>query len=146
MFLKRKGNLSRVVIQTLGARFHNSQVYKQSNNLANESFLSGTNSVYIENLFDKWAQNRQSVHASWDAYFSNIVRNIEPAIVLPPEIGSAQLSTQFSQVVGAPKAVHKAIQETCQIYRLIHAYRQQGHEIADLDPLSIKQQTFTSLA
>jgi 2-oxoglutarate dehydrogenase E1 component len=35
-----------------------------------ESFMSGGNSVYVEEMYRAWLKDRGSVHKSWDAYFS----------------------------------------------------------------------------
>ena len=36
---------------------------------AQESYLSGTSGQYVEEMYEAWAQDPGSVHASWDAYF-----------------------------------------------------------------------------
>lgn len=48
--------------------------------------LGGTNSVYIEQMHENWSKNRSSVHASWDAFFTNVERGIAPgqAFASPP--------------------------------------------------------------
>mmetsp|Transcript_23707 Transcript_23707/g.46691 ORF Transcript_23707/g.46691 Transcript_23707/m.46691 type:complete len:97 (-) Transcript_23707:69-359(-) len=33
------------------------------------SFLSGSNAVFIDSMFEQWAADPKSVHPSWDAYF-----------------------------------------------------------------------------
>jgi 2-oxoglutarate dehydrogenase complex dehydrogenase (E1) component-like enzyme len=38
----------------------------------NESFLSGTASVYIEQLYEEWRENPKNVLPEWDAYFQNV--------------------------------------------------------------------------
>ncbi|QQP49212.1 2oxoglutarate dehydrogenase_ mitochondriallike [Caligus rogercresseyi] len=34
-----------------------------------ESYLNGNSSTYIEEMYEAWAREPKSVHASWDAYF-----------------------------------------------------------------------------
>lgn len=36
------------------------------------SFLSGSNSVYVDSMYECWKNDPSSVHASWNAYFTNI--------------------------------------------------------------------------
>ena len=36
---------------------------------AAEGYLSGSNSAYVDEMYEAWAQDPASVHASWDAYF-----------------------------------------------------------------------------
>ena len=52
--------------------------------LAQESFLSGSNSAYVDEMFDSWSRDPASVHASWDAYFRGI--NYTP----PPSLGNTK--------------------------------------------------------
>ena len=57
-------------------RCFNSSVQKKPEIQAfNESFLSGTNSAYIEQIFDNWILDKSSVHSSWDAYFTNVLKD-----------------------------------------------------------------------
>jgi len=35
-----------------------------------ESFMSGSNSVYVEEMYRAWLKNKESVHKSWDVYFT----------------------------------------------------------------------------
>jgi len=37
-----------------------------------ESFMSGSNSVYVEEMYRAWLKNKESVHKSWDVYFTAI--------------------------------------------------------------------------
>ena len=36
---------------------------------AQEGYLSATNSSYVDEMYESWARDPKSVHASWDAYF-----------------------------------------------------------------------------
>ena len=68
------------------ASFHSSKVLKNPDN-----FLNGTNSVYLEQMYDNWVKDKSSVHPSWDAYFSNVTSGLtgEQAFVLPPTLGQS---------------------------------------------------------
>ena len=46
----------------------------------NESYLSGSNSAYVDEMYDSWARDPTSVHASWDAYFRGINYTPPPAL------------------------------------------------------------------
>ena len=62
----------------------------KSQNELNESMLGGSNAVYVEQMHENWLKNRASVHASWDAFFANVERNLRPgqAFTLPPSLGA----------------------------------------------------------
>ena len=47
---------------------------------ASESFLSGASGAYVEEMYDSWARDPTSVHASWDAYFRGISYTPPPAL------------------------------------------------------------------
>jgi hypothetical protein len=41
-----------------------------------ESFLSGTSSLYAEQMYDQYCENPDSVHASWKQYFDNLQEGV----------------------------------------------------------------------
>ena len=43
--------------------------------------MSGSNAGYVDEMYEAWARDPTSVHASWDAYFRGI--NYTP----PPSLG-----------------------------------------------------------
>ena len=47
---------------------------------ASESFLNGSSGAYVEEMYDSWARDPTSVHASWDAYFRGISYTPPPAL------------------------------------------------------------------
>lgn len=55
--------------------------------LNNESFLSGTSSIYAEQMYDQWRKDPTSVHASWRAYFENVEKGSAVPFSLPPTVG-----------------------------------------------------------
>ena len=44
-----------------------------------DSFMSGSNSVYVEQMYDSWRRDPSSVHGSWQSYFSNLDAGVHPA-------------------------------------------------------------------
>lgn len=105
----------------------------------NESFLSPTNSIYIEQMFEKWIQNKDSVPSSWDVYFSNVIKGHEPEenFQLPPSINPSSIVTK--QPVDLKRQVNasdKYLSEVLRLELMIQGFQFRGHEFADLDPLS----------
>jgi 2-oxoglutarate dehydrogenase E1 component len=43
---------------------------------SNDPFANGTNTYYVEAMYRRWKQDRDSVHASWDAYFSGLDKGL----------------------------------------------------------------------
>lgn len=40
--------------------------------------MNGTSSVYIEQMYECWKNDRSSVHKSWDIFFSNVETGAQP--------------------------------------------------------------------
>lgn len=115
--------------------FHSSKALMKPDN-----FMNGTNSVYLEQMYDNWVRDKKSVHASWDAYFSNITNGLsaDQAFTLPPTLSQGStVGTQLPRSgVATGGDVQKAITESMKVFLLIKAYQRRGHELSDLDPLS----------
>lgn len=113
-----------------------------------DNFLSGENAVYTEIMYEKWLEDRGSVHSSWDAYFTNLSRGLESneAFKNPPvSINSTQLksnagSGKLSTATG-PSYLGVTAKNVAQekLTQLIREYRRRAHELADIDPLSIEE-------
>ena len=43
----------------------------------NESFLTGTSSLYAEQMYENYLQNPDSVHDSWKTYFANVDNGVK---------------------------------------------------------------------
>lgn len=82
-----------------------------------DSFLDGTNSVYLEELQRAWEADPSSVDESWDQFFRNFV-------------GDAPKQ---------PGVSGQTIQESMKLLLLVRAYQVNGHLKAKLDPLNLDQ-------
>lgn len=113
--------------------FHSSKAMMKPDN-----FMNGTNSVYLEQMYDNWVRDKKSVHASWDAYFSNVTNGLsaDQAFTLPPTL--AQGSTVGTPLprTGTSGDIQRSITDSMKVFMLIKAYQRRGHELSDLDPLS----------
>ena len=94
--------------------------------------MSGNSALYIEQMYQRWTNDRNAVHASWDAYFSNLSSGASP-------------EEAFSQVPDRPviigginsTQIDKAnYSNVLRLFLLIRSFRNRGHAVADLDPLS----------
>ena len=60
-----------------------------------DSFLSGSNSIYVEQMYDAWKRDPSQVHLSWQNYFGNIDNGVDPVAAfssLPTLNGSVATS------------------------------------------------------
>uniref|UniRef100_A0AC34FX80 2-oxoglutarate dehydrogenase E1 component N-terminal domain-containing protein n=1 Tax=Panagrolaimus sp. ES5 TaxID=591445 RepID=A0AC34FX80_9BILA len=116
-----------------------------SRNVMSEGFMNGSSSIYIEQMYENWRSDPNSVHKSWDAYFRNVEAGAGPgeAFQAPPTLipGRTQqavtTSAPTSTAVSTTGDVSRAIQDHLKIQLLIRSYQTRGHNIADLDPLGI---------
>lgn len=54
----------------------------------NDTFMVGSNAVFIEQLFDKWHKDPTSVPATWDAYFKQTLQEENFEFTPEPVAGS----------------------------------------------------------
>ena len=46
--------------------------------VAQEPFLNGSSSTYVEEMYNSWLEDPKSVHKSWDIFFRNATNNATP--------------------------------------------------------------------
>ena len=81
-------------------------------------------SAYVEQLYEAYLKNPESVGVEWKAYFAHLSQ-------------APSLKPMFSQKQTPMNGVHE--QKQTQIHALIHAYRLLGHLHADIDPLYLRE-------
>ena len=111
----------------------------------NEGFLQSTSSNYVEQMYEAWKRDPQSVHVSWQAYFANVRqgKGTEQAFQAPPTLIPAVDSyplpseaalAQSTEITSTPE-----ILDHLKVQLLVRAYQVRGHNLANLDPLGIMQ-------
>jgi len=136
--------------RNISTTIKNAQVATSSNrvDLKAEPFLSGSSSIYIEQMYENWQRDPQSVHASWAAYFSNVENGGKPGQCYQP----VPKLSQAIDPVARPSASHaistdnvtNTIHDHLKIQLLIRSYQTRGHNIAELDPLDINNASLDS--
>ncbi|XP_060560262.1 2-oxoglutarate dehydrogenase complex component E1-like isoform X5 [Ruditapes philippinarum] len=112
---------------------------------AAEPFLSGSSSVYVEEMYNAWQTDPNSVHKSWDAYFRQISQGAPPgtAYVRPPTLASTatlaqgSVAPQSTQLTMTEPVTDKVIEDHLSVQTIIRSYQTRGHNVASLDPLGI---------
>ena len=98
-----------------------------------ETFLTGTTSVYAEQLYEVYQQDPTAVHASWRRYFDNLEQSTPYAaedFAQPTAVTSSSSSNTTSTTATAA-----ASSDSLGVAHLIRAYQVNGHLAAQLDPL-----------
>jgi len=141
----RNSSLYNATIFTSNARsFHKSTVSLASPvpmQKLGESFIDGTSANYVEQMYEAYKQDRNSVHVSWRAYFDAVEKGAPPgqAHKLPPTVGGST-SVSYSPLlasVSTPVSSSGATEQT-RIINLVRAYQKVGHLSANLDPLKME--------
>jgi 2-oxoglutarate dehydrogenase E1 component len=107
------------------------------------SHLSGGNAAYVEELYDAYLHNPNSIPTEWKNYFDQLPRVNG---VLTQDIPHSVIRAQFEQLGksrvrtvavsgGAVSADHE--QKQIKLLQLISSYRFRGHQKANLDPLGL---------
>jgi 2-oxoglutarate dehydrogenase E1 component len=133
------------------------------------SFLSGTNSSYIEKLYAKYVENPASIPDSWRQFFEglgdqkdNIIENQGPSWApsnikyisngdldvyekyLPKNLNGNSIKEKIvekNRTLSSDEKfdVERSTIDSVRAIMMIRAYRIRGHLIADLDPLQLQE-------
>ncbi|KAI0565325.1 2-oxoglutarate dehydrogenase E1 component [Gracilaria domingensis] len=106
-----------------------------------ESFMTGTNAVVLEEMYERYTNDPNSVNASWTTFFHNLELNVAPGQAV--ELTRVNRNRLDAVPVGMTpgKDLFQISQDTIQLMSMIRAYRHRGHLVADLDPLRVNFQT-----
>jgi len=106
------------------------------------SHLSGGSVAYVEELYEQYLQDPQSVPEEWRRYFETMAVDSDAQ---GQDISHAAIRAQFYQLANNKKAGGTVSfeHETKQIavLKLIESYRSRGHQEANLDPLGLMERT-----
>ena len=118
-----------------------------------QTFLSGANSTFIKELFNKWTKDPKSVPQIWSDWFSQVGNEV---IDEPPSwasnktriIGAVDVEESVKAVAKgiagkgdiSAKDIRSGTTDSIRAIMLIRAYRIRGHLLANLDPLNLQQE------
>ncbi|XP_068905525.1 2-oxoglutarate dehydrogenase complex component E1-like isoform X7 [Tenebrio molitor] len=112
--------------------------------VASESFLNGSSSQYVEDMYNAWLADPSSVHTSWDSFFRNSASGgagyQSPPSLAPlgrNEVPATSFLPALSGIGGAGAVSDKVIDDHLAVQAIIRSYQIRGHHIAKLDPLGI---------
>jgi 2-oxoglutarate dehydrogenase E1 component len=110
-------------------------------NMTTDSFNTGTNASYVEQMYSAWLKDPKSVHISWNVYFNNLEKGVDPASAyqIPPTIDStASIGFRQQSVPTKSTDTLSSIQDSMKVILLIRAYQRNGYLKADIDPLKLE--------
>ena len=110
------------------------------------SHISGGNATYVESLYEDYLKNPNGVPEQWRDYFDKLPR-VESAIVQMEDVPHSVVRDRFAQISKMRVRTEATVQHDSQateyerkqvrVVQLISAYRQRGHQKAQLDPLGL---------
>ena len=106
------------------------------------SALSGSNSMYVEELYESYLNDPTSVDPQWQSMFDGLPMLAENTVEQPHSRVReyfrrlARENTLFTAAVTDPDTGAKQVR----VLQLINAYRFRGHQHANLDPLDLWHQ------
>jgi 2-oxoglutarate dehydrogenase E1 component len=98
----------------------------------NTGFLFGANSVFIEELYQKYLEDPNSVDPSWVSFFS------QQQDIIPFKSTSKIIIKQQPIPYKADEKFETALENSLKARFMITAYRENGHYLAELDPLGLE--------
>ncbi|MDO9103944.1 MAG: 2-oxoglutarate dehydrogenase E1 component [Methylovulum sp.] len=101
------------------------------------SALYGSNASFIENLYERFLEDPESVETSWQKHFKSIQHNADFETAHSPIVERfAQLAikspNRLAQIQGFTE---ESVKKQSAVARLINHYRVRGHQIANTNPL-----------
>jgi 2-oxoglutarate dehydrogenase E1 component len=109
------------------------------------SHISGGNATYVEELYDNYLHNPNSIPEEWRNYFEHLPR---VSGVVTQDVPHSVIRSQFEQLgksrVRLQSAPRDSVsdeheQKQIKLLQLISSYRFRGHQKAKLDPLNLLQ-------
>ncbi len=103
----------------------------------NSSSFYGSNASYIENLYEHFLEDPESVDASWQKEFRDIHQNTGYETPHSPVVERfAQLAVKMpGRLVQLQGFTEESVKKQSAVARLINHYRVRGHQIAQNNPL-----------
>ena len=95
------------------------------------SYISNANPAYIEELFEKYKSNPESVDHKWQTFFEGIEFYESVNKLNPFESNSNQQSSMASSETFSTKEIA--------VSKLINAYRTRGHLISETNPVRVRR-------
>jgi len=112
------------------------------------SHIAGGNASYVENLYEAYLKDPNSIPEQWRDYFDRLPL-VESEVVQLEDVPHSVIRERFAQISKMRVRTEATVQHDSQateyerkqvrVVQLISAYRQRGHQKADLDPLGLAE-------
>jgi 2-oxoglutarate dehydrogenase E1 component len=110
------------------------------------SHIAGGNASYVEGLYESYLVDPNGVPEQWRDYFDKLPR-VESSVAQIQDVPHSTIRDHFAQISKMRVRTEATVQQDSQateyerkqvkVVQLISAYRQRGHQKAQLDPLAL---------
>jgi len=105
--------------------------------------LYGGNAAFVEDLYERYLHDPESVDLAWrerfDAMHKEAANEVPHGPVRQNFLRLAQESRSRAAARSTERMEPVAAEKQSAVLRLINAYRYRGHQVADLDPLKLRE-------
>jgi 2-oxoglutarate dehydrogenase E1 component len=105
--------------------------------------LYGGNAAFIEDLYERYLQDPESVDLAWRERFDSLHREAANEVPHGPVRENFLRLAQESRSRPLARSTNRlepaAAEKQAAVLRLINAYRFRGHQVANLDPLKLRE-------
>ncbi|CAA0088619.1 2-oxoglutarate dehydrogenase E1 component [Halioglobus japonicus] len=112
------------------------------------SHIAGGNATYVENLYETYLKDPNSVPEQWRDYFDKLP-TVASEVVQVQDVPHSVIRKRFAKISKMRVRTEATVQHDSQateyerkqvcVVQLISAYRQRGHQKANLDPLGLAE-------
>lgn len=103
---------------------------------SNDSFLSGSSAMYFDQLYEQWRADPQSVDESWQRVFSSQTAEDFSIPILDTPIRVVPVSHKHGGASKVGSDLQTSFEDCAKAMRMISAFEDKGHLVADVDPLN----------
>ncbi len=104
------------------------------------SALNGANQTYVEELFESYLEDPQSVSEEWQKYFADFKNEDGQDVAQGPVKRAFEQMRHRSGVAQGNEVDEVHLAKQVGVLRLIEEYRRRGHQVADLCPLHLREE------
>mmetsp|Transcript_10658 Transcript_10658/g.16169 ORF Transcript_10658/g.16169 Transcript_10658/m.16169 type:complete len:1087 (+) Transcript_10658:165-3425(+) len=103
-----------------------------------ETFLTGSSSLYAEQMYDNYQADPNTVHETWRKYFEDMEsgKKYDPEVFNRPTVVTST-QKRVAGDVNASHLVNSLPSDSLGVAHMIRAYQVNGHTAANLDPLGL---------
>ena len=102
--------------------------------MSEDSFLFGSNAIFVETLYEQYLENPESVDPKWRSYFDKISEGAPPQIP-HSAIVSDLIANATSQPLSGLKGEAPRSTKQLAVHRLVTNYRFIGNRFANINPI-----------